>query len=160
MKALNEFSSKSVLIIILMTPPNNSSSDDSKTDDYSNGITPIDNKNIVTIIVTDGTLKVTYYWNSDLNETINFDGYSFTFRANNLLTATDGKNTYNGTWSITNTNSYIDDLSDVKFDINFTSTANLMETIDHWAAINPSYIPLNDLICGSSEAEFSTFSKN
>jgi len=105
MKALKQFSLKPVLIIILMTPSSASKLDDPDADDHLNGLSPIENKNIVTIIVTDGTLKITYYWDTDLNETINFDGFNFTFRANNILTATDGTNTYNGTWSITDSNS-------------------------------------------------------
>ena len=162
MKALKQFSLKPVLIIILMTPASASNLDDADTDDHLNGLSPIDNKNIVTIIVTDGTMKITYYWDTDLNDTINFDGFNFTFRANNILTATDGTNTYNGTWSITDSNSYVDDLTDEKFDLIFTSSINFVETLDDWGFIDtpPPYIKLNDIIGCNNEAGILTFNEN
>jgi hypothetical protein len=162
MKALKQFSLKPVLIIILMTPASASKLDDPDTDDHLSGLSPIENKNIVTIIVTDGTLKITYYWDTDLNETINFDGFNFTFRSNNILTATDGINTYNGTWSITDSNSYIDDLTDEKFDLILTSSINFVETIDDWGFVDtpPTYIKLNDIVGDNGEVGILTFNEN
>jgi hypothetical protein len=162
MKTPLQFSLKPVLIIILITPACATNSDDLNTGNHLNGITPIDNLNIVTIIVTDGTLKITYYWDTALNDAINFDGFNFSFEANNILTATDGTNTYNGTWSIMDSTSYIDNLADLEFDIAFTSPINFVEILDDWEIIdkNPSYIKLSDVIYGNGETAFSTFSKN
>lgn len=48
---------------------------------------------------------ITKYIDSGNNEISHFTGYNFTFGANNVLTATNGTNTYIGTWSITDSNS-------------------------------------------------------
>ncbi|MFV7236727.1 hypothetical protein [Flavobacterium sp. ZB4R12] len=162
MKTLRQFSLKPVLIIILITPACAPSLDGLETGNHLNGITPIDNKNNVTIVVTDGTLKITFYWDTDFNETINFNGLNFSFEANNMLTATDGTNTYNGTWSITDTNGYIENLSDLKFDITLTSPINFVETINEWEVIDKSqsYIKLRDVIGVNGRTDLLTFSKN
>ena len=42
---------------------------------------------IVSNTVTSGTWRVTYFWDTDHEETSNFNGYSFTFTGGNMLTA-------------------------------------------------------------------------
>jgi hypothetical protein len=162
MKTLRQFSLKPVLIIIKINSACAPSSDDLKTGYRSNGVTPVDNQNCVTIIVTDGTLKIDLYCDPDRNETIDFKVLTFSFEDNNLLHASDGTNTYNGTWSITDNNGYIDNLSNLKFDISFTSPLNFVETVDRWELIDKSSstIQLNDVIYGDGEKDFSTFSRN
>ncbi len=162
MKALKQFSLKPVLIIILMTPANTSNLNDVDTDDHSNDLSPIESKNIVTIIITDGTLKITYYWDTDLNDKINFDGFHFIFRENNIITATDGTTTYNGTWSIAQSNNYIDDLSDEENNLVPISSINFVETIDDWGSIDtaPPYIKLNDIIGYNGEVDILFFNEN
>jgi hypothetical protein len=163
MKAQKQFSLKPVLIIILMTPASASNLDDADTDAHLNGLSPLDNNNIVTIIVFDGIMKITYYWDTSLIDTINFDGFNFIFSANNFLTATDGTNTYNGTWSITESNSYdIDDLSEEKINLCLTSSVNFVETIDDWMAIDtsPPCIRLNDIIDDNGEVNILTCNAN
>lgn len=163
MKALKQFSLKPVLVIILMTPTNTSNLDETETDDHLNGLSPLDNKNIVTIIVSDGILKITYYWDTGANDEINFDGFNFIFKANNILTATDGTNTYNGTWSITESNRYyIDDLSDEKNNLILASPVHFAETIDNWGVIDcpPPCIKLNDIIGENGEANILICNEN
>ena len=162
MKTLRQFSLKPVLIIIIITPACTPSSDDLKTDNRLNGVAPIDNKNNVTIVVTDGTLKIDLYCDSDDNEVINFNKFNFNFGANNILTATDGTTTYKGTWSLTDTTGYIDTLSEIKFDITFTSPIHFVETINNWEIIDKarSDIKLSDVIYGNGETNFSIISKN
>jgi hypothetical protein len=162
MKALKQFSLKPVLIIILMTPANASNLNDVDTDDHSNDLSPIESKNIVTIIITDGILKITYYWDMDLNDKINFDGFHFIFRANNIITATNGTTTYNGTWSIAQSNNYIDDLSDEKDNLVLTSSINFIETLDDWGTIDtaPPYVKLNDIIGDNGEVDILIFNEN
>jgi hypothetical protein len=162
MKTLRQFSLKPVLIIIKINatcpPPANGLN----TGNYLKGLTPIANQNNVTIIVTEGTLKITFNWDSNLNETINFDSFNFSFGANNELIATEGTNTYNGTWSITDTNGYIDSLSNFKFDITFNAPIHFVEILDDWEIIDESesYIKLRDVIERSDQKDFLAFSKN
>ncbi|MFV8326355.1 hypothetical protein [Flavobacterium sp. ZS1P14] len=162
MKTLRQFSLRPVLIIIKINSACAPSAEDLKTGHRSNGVTPVDNPNNVTIIVTDGTLKIDLYCDSDLNKTIDFKVLTFSFEENNLLIASDGTNTYNGTWSITDNNGYIDNFSNLKFDISFTSPLNFVETIDPWEIIDQSSstIKLHDVIYGDGEKDFSTFSQN
>lgn len=70
-------------------------------------------------IVNNGTWRITYYYDTDHEETNNFNGYNFTFGANNILTASNGAITNTGTWSITDSNSNDDNLSDLDFNISF-----------------------------------------
>lgn len=162
MKTLRQFSLKPVLIVILITPACANTLNGLNTGNHLNGLTPIDKQNNVTIVVTDGTLKITFYWDTDFNETINFNILNFSFEANNALTATDGINTYNGTWLITDTSGYIDNLADLKFDITLTSPINFVETINEWEVIDKSqsYIKLKNVIGDKGGTDILTFSKN
>jgi heat shock protein HslJ len=47
-----------------------------------------------------GTWRVTYYSDHGQEETDHFTGYDFTFGADDLLSATDGSNTYTGAWTL------------------------------------------------------------
>ncbi|MFE3871108.1 hypothetical protein ACFX5F_07715 [Flavobacterium sp. ZS1P70] len=107
-------------------------------------------------------MKITFYWDSNLNETINFNSFNFSFGANNVLIATEGTNTYKGTWSITDTNGYIDSLSNFKFDITFTAPIHFVEIIDDWKIIDESasYIKLRYVIERNDQKDFLAFSKN
>jgi hypothetical protein len=162
MKTLRQFSLKPVLIIIKINSACAPSKDNLNIGNRLNGVTPIDNQNNVTIIVTDGTLKITLDWDSNLNEAINFNQFNFSFQTNNLLKATDGTNTYNGTWSITDTNGYIENLSDLKFDITITAPIHFVEILDDWEIIDESasYIKLRDVIDSNGQKDFLAFSKN
>lgn len=162
MKTLRQFSLKPVLIIIKINSACAPSTNNFNTGNLLNGMIPIDNPNGVTIIVTEGTLKITFCWDSDLNDAINFNVFNFSFGANNILTATEGRNTYIGTWSITDTNGYINNLSDLKFDITFSCPINFVEIIDDWRIIDnsSSYIQLRDVIGCEGGTEYLAFSKN
>ena len=47
-----------------------------------------------------GNWTVTYYLDSGKNETSDFSGYSFAFNTGDVLRASNGSNTYTGTWRI------------------------------------------------------------
>ncbi|MFV5701977.1 hypothetical protein ACM55F_08890 [Flavobacterium sp. XS2P12] len=161
MKTLRQFSLKPVLIIIKINSAYAPSMHNLKTGYLPNGVTPIDNQNSVTIIVTDGTLKIDLYCDSSPNETIDFKVVNFSFEENNLLTVSDGINTYKGNWSITDNNGYIDTLANLKFDISFNCPLNFIETIDHWEIIDKSSGTIQkDVIYGIGEKDFPTFCKN
>ena len=61
----------------------------------------------VTTTVSAGTWRVTYYWDTNRDETANFNGFNFTFGASNLVSASNSLLTINGTWSIANDDSKI-----------------------------------------------------
>lgn len=162
MKTLRQFSLKPVLIIIKINSDCISSSDKLKTGSLSHGVAPIDNQTNVTIIVTDGTLKIDLYCDSACDETIDFKVINFSFEENNRLTASDGINTYQGNWSVTDNNGYIETLTHLQFDITFKSPLNFVETIERWEIIDKSSntTKLNDVIYGNGQKDFLTFCKN
>jgi hypothetical protein len=124
--------------------------------------TPSDGHDIIAIIVTNGTWKISCYWKSERNEMINFNGFNFSFGANDLLTVTDGKNTYKGTWSILEADSNNESISDLKFNIAFAYPIHFVEIIDGWENIeqSPDYFELRDQSIRNGITDFLTFSKN
>ncbi len=75
------------LAIVYMTTMASTCSNDDNNSNSANP-TPVINT------ATAGTWRVTYYFDTDSEETAHFTNYIFTFGANNVLTATDGTITY------------------------------------------------------------------
>lgn len=143
------------LLFVLTTSSMCSSDDNSNSSDDN---TPAD----VVNIATNGTWRVTYYFDNDQVETNNFSGYNFTFGAGSVLTATNGTNTYLGTWSVTDSNSSDDSISDLDFNIAFTAPAQFEELTDDWEIIQKSAteIKLKDVSGGNGGIDYLTFTKN
>lgn len=94
-----------------------------------------DNASSINSNTTDGNWRVSlYYDNSD--ETYKFTGYTFTFNSNGSITATNGSNTANGTWS----------QGSSKFNIDFGTTPVFSDLTDDWLIeeITSSSIRLKD----------------
>ena len=113
-------------------------------------------------IVNNGLWRISYYYDTDHEETNNFNGYNFTFGANNILTASNGNITNTGTWSITDSNSNDDSLSDLDFNISFGNPAQFVEISDDWEIIEKSntVIKLKDVSGGNGGIDYLTFTKN
>ncbi|VXB53996.1 conserved exported hypothetical protein [Flavobacterium sp. 9AF] len=111
-----------------------------------------------------GTWRITLYEDSGNNETANFAGYNFTFAASNVLTASNGVNTYTGTWSVTNTDVNDDSSSnDLDFNIAFLSPEMFSnELTDDWdiQSYSSTKIELVDVSGGNGGTDFLTFEKN
>lgn len=123
------------------------------------------NQNTINAVVnnaTSGSWRITYYYDTDHEETSNYTGYNFTFGSNNVLTAVNGSNTYNGTWFVTDSNSSGSSLSDLHFNILFTAPAFMEELSDDWDIISYSAteIKLKDVSGGNGGTDFLTFTKN
>jgi hypothetical protein len=106
--------------------------------------------------VSSGTWRITYYWDTDHEETSNFTGYSFLFGPGNVLTATKTGSTVTGTW-----NTGTDD-SKVKLFLVFASPANFAEISDDWHVIErtATRIKLQDVSGGNGGTDLLTFEKN
>ena len=115
-----------------------------------------------------GTWRITYFYDTDHEETSDYNGYDFTFNDNGTLVATNGTNTYNGTWSVTNdSNSSSGDSSssdddDLDFNIFFASPEDFEELSDDWDIISHSStsIQLIDVSGGNGGTDYLTFTKN
>ncbi|RZJ74223.1 MAG: hypothetical protein EOO45_09150 [Flavobacterium sp.] len=141
-----------------------SCSDDDNSSSNNNG----NDANLTEIrdAVRAGTWKISNYEDNGVNETADYSGYNFTFGPNNILTASNGTNTYTGTWSVTNDDSSSDDDNnsgnDVDFDISFNSPAILAEISDDWdiAGFNESSLMLIDVSGGNGGTDRLAFQKN
>ena len=112
---------------------------------------------------TQGTWRVTSYVDSGNNETSDFTGYNFTFATGNVLTATNGTNTYTGSWSVTSDDNDDDNpSSDLDFNIAFVSPANFADLTDDWDIVSYSAntISLIDVSGGNGGTDTLVFTKN
>jgi len=112
---------------------------------------------------TQGTWRISSYVDSGNNETSNFAGYNFTFGPSNVLSATNGTNTYNGTWSVTADSSNDDNpSSDLDFNIAFASPANFADLTDDWDVVShtATTISLIDVSGGNGGTDTLVFTKN
>lgn len=71
---------------------------------------------------TDGTWRVSVYFDNSRDETSKFSGYNFSFNSNGQISANNGINTITGTWMQSNNKFYID----------FGTTAVFSDLNDNW----------------------------
>jgi len=112
---------------------------------------------------TQGTWRITSYIDSGVNETNHFTGYNFTFGASNVLTATNGTNTFTGTWSVvTDTSNDDNPSSDLDFNIAFASPADFADLTDDWDVVShtTTTISLIDVSGGNGGTDTLVFTKN
>ena len=112
--------------------------------------------------VQNGTWRITKFIDSDEDETNHFAGYNFTFLSSGVLKADNGVNQYDGTWSITDSNSNDDSVDDLDFNINFNLTNDFEDLNDDWDIISRSStkIELIDISGGNGGTDYLTFQKN
>lgn len=134
--------------------------DDLNTEDP---ITAADVAEIKTIM-SGGEWHVSYFFDTDKDETDNFSGYGFTFNASGALGATDGNTALSGAWSITVSDADDDDSGndDVDFNIVFNAPDDFEELSEDWHIIKytKSKIELNHVSGGSGGTDYLTFEKN
>lgn len=113
-------------------------------------------------IAKSGTWRITYFWDSDQDETDHFTGYSFTFGDSDVLTATKGATTITGVWSISDSNSGDDSMDDLDFNILFTAPPDFEDLSDDWEIMDftSTKIQLKDVSGGGGGTDFLTFEKN
>ncbi len=112
--------------------------------------------------VQNGTWRITKFIDSDKDETNDFAGYNFTFLDSGVLNADNGVNQYDGTWSITDSNSNDDSMDDLDFNINFNLANDFEDLNDDWDIISRSStkIELIDVSGGNGGTDYLTFEKN
>jgi len=111
--------------------------------------------------VQTGTWRITKFIDSGVDETNYFTGYNFTFNSSGVLNANNGTNNYNGTWSITDSNSNDDSPNDLDFNIYFNLTNKFLDLNDDWDFISQSStkIELIDVSGGNGGTDYLTFEK-
>lgn len=140
---------------------------DSEDDSQNDNGTSADQ---VAAIAENGTWGISYFYDSDQDETSNFSGYSFTFNADGTLAATNGNNTVSGTWSVTDSssnsssdddgNSTDDDDFNIFFDV--PASSDFEDLNDDWDIIEvtANKIELIDISGGNGGTDYLTFTKN
>ena len=148
---LREFLMLCLLLIVLSC-----SSEDTAMVDNSTEIKQI------TDLADSGTWRITNYVDSGNNETNDYTGYNFTFVNGGTLTASNGVNTINGTWFVTDQNSSDDDSNDIDFIIFFSAPPNFEELSDDWDIVSTTAtkIELIDISGGNGGTDTLTFEKN
>lgn len=117
----------------------------------------------VTNTVQQGTWRVTNFTDNGINETATFNGYTFTFGSNGILTAVKDSNTHTGMWSVTADDSNDDNPSnDIDFNIAFGSPVDFIDLNDDWDITerNANKISLIDISGGNGGTDILIFEKN
>jgi len=112
--------------------------------------------------IQSGTWHISKFIDSGTDEAYHFTGYNFSFNSSGVLNASNGTNSYNGTWSITDSNSNDDSQDDLDFNIYFNLTNEFEELNDDWDFISQSStkIELIDVSGGNGGTDYLTFEKN
>lgn len=137
------------------------SDDDSKSNVNGNATAVANN-------LKSGTWRITNFVEEGNIETDNFNGFNFTFGENGVLTATNGTDTYTGSWSVYDDNSNDNDNdddgfdSDIDVDINFTAPAEFTDLTDDWDIVTRTgtEVQLIDVSGGNGGTDYLTFTKN
>ena len=108
------------------------------------------------------TWIITKYIDSGEDELYHYNGYEFTFAESGVLTATNGTNTYTGTWSITNDSSSSSSSNDWDFNIFFATPEEFEELSDDWDILSntSTKIELIDISGGNGGTDYLTFERN
>jgi hypothetical protein len=108
-----------------------------------------------------GVWEITYFYDTDHEETNNFIGYKFSFNTDGSLNATKDNTTITGSWSITDSNSSSSSSDDLHFNILFFSPPDFEDLSDDWEIISTSdtKIELIDISGGNGGTDYLTFQK-
>lgn len=109
-----------------------------------------------------GTWRITFFEDSGDDETSHFSAYDFTFGEDGTLTADNGMNTVQGSWSISDSNSNDDSPDDLDFNIFFNVSNDFEELNEDWDIVSNtnSKIELMHVSGGNGGTDYLTFEKN
>ncbi len=109
-----------------------------------------------------GFWRITRFIDSAEDQTNDFTGYIFSFGVDGSLGAANGTNTYNGTWSLIDSNSQEDSLEDLDFLINFNLTNDFEGLNQDWDLVSQSSVSIELLHIsgGNGGTDNLTFEKN
>lgn len=129
-----------------------------KKDDNNNNTI----QNQIQTSVQNGTWRVSKYIDSGTDETFYFNGYSFNFGSNGVISVVAGGINYSGTWMIADSNSNDDSIGDLDFVITFPIGGYLESLNSDWNFISQSAtkIELIDVSGGNGGTDYLTFEKN
>lgn len=109
----------------------------------------------VSSTINNGSWRITYFAESGVNKTSNYNGYNFTFGASNVVTAVKNTTTVTGSWSMGTDNSKI------KLLLAFTAS-NFDSLTDDWHVLErtDTKIRMQHVSGGNGTIDELTFEKN
>ena len=130
--------------------------------DNEEGVPDLPSMQEIEDAMVSGNWRITKFIDSGNDETNHFSGYDFVFNGNGVLTSDNGTNTYEGTWSISDSNSSDDSPDDLDVNIQFNLTNDFEDLNDDWdiLSVTASKIELVDVSGGNGGTDFLTFEKN
>lgn len=142
-----------ILFIILISSCSNDKDKTSPKEDFATDL-------ITTL--RNGNWRITYYFDTDHEETDNFNGYNFTFGAGDFFTVSNGTNDGSGNWGVIDNNSNDNTISDLRFYLDISYPIEFQEISDNWEIIEKSstVIKLRDVSGGNGGIDYLTFTKN
>jgi hypothetical protein len=125
-------------------------------------VQPTSTQNQIQTNLSSRTWRVTKFIDSGVDETNHFGGYNFTFNSGGVLNANNGTTNYDGTWSVTDSNSNDDTIDDLDLNINFNLTNDFSDLNSDWDFISQTAnkIELIDISGGNGGTDYLTFEKN
>lgn len=111
-------------------------------------------------IVTTGKWEITYFFDTDEEETDKYAAYTFQFLPSGSMVANDGPSSVSGAWSISDRNSN-DDSDDIDFNISFTTSPVLDELSDDWEIVSATntMLELRHISSGNGGTDLLTFER-
>lgn len=112
--------------------------------------------------VQSGDWRITSFIDSGKDETIHFNGYTFSFENNGTLSSTNGSVNYTGSWSVTSSNSNDDSPdSDLDFNIVFNLNNQFEDISEDWQIVSQSStrIELIHISGGNGGTDYLTFER-
>ena len=123
------------------------------------------NQQQITKISTDGTWSISSYIDDGDDETADFSTFRLHFMESGVLHGTDllssSSTPYEGTWSLTDSNSNDDSIDDLDFNMNFNVGNKLDDLSDDWDIISytDTEIKLIDISGGGGGTDYLPLTK-
>lgn len=117
---------------------------------------------VVAATVQEGTWRITYFFDSEVDETDSFMGYNFTFRSNGTVDAANDLLSQSGTWDVTDGNGTSLDDDDFILAFPTGSIGNFEDLSEDWDVVSSSAttVVLTHVSGGNGGTDFLTFTKN
>lgn len=117
----------------------------------------------LTNTITNQAWRITAYSEDGIDQTSNFTGYNFTFNDDNTVLASNGTNTYNGVWTITEDDSQDDLTTNPDLNITFGSPDDFVEISEDWYTVERTGSKVRLMHDSGSEeggTDYLTFERN